>query len=442
MVKVNPAVAMVVLTSTAPPPRTKSWMPFSGPTQPSIATTDGKPASTMLRRNTSSPNSPISASGLSVVSVPRRMKSCQARILARKSWKSLSSAVVLPAFSVAMTSSAIIVNMSRLPPVRRDSASQSMPPPSDPRSICDTRKPWPWGNWAEGGTCTEVKPTNNASSFAGKCLPARSLRGAASASGIVLQPSVSRTLPPRARHADRSSSCSVGRAIFLLPENVVHLILNLESGITSRKTGTKRNDWRSALGEVCIRLQRVKSVQGEDTSIRMRWDTVGPETTNLPDSRTAWGVWLLTRLETGRIGAPRLAGSGERRVPLSFVKIDRLVAGRHQSTDGVSILIPTLGSALQHLHSNIMRNSEVTALATSDEGDRPVREFSDCHHRPDEFGQESTIGSVRLGVGSISSKEVRDIGGWYVLPKVALPLAPAAVAHALRVHLWHGEARH
>src|SRR5262245_26677064 len=128
-----------------------------------------------------------------------------------------------------MMSLAIIANRSRVPAGSRLSATHEPGAPSStPSSALATLNPCPWGSLSAVGNRAERKFTSNASALPGKCRPAISLHGPPVATGMVRHPSLC-ALPASARQAARSSCDSLGRAILLLPENVVDLVLDFHA---------------------------------------------------------------------------------------------------------------------------------------------------------------------------------------------------------------------
>src|SRR4030095_10102871 len=92
-------------------------------------------------------------------------------------------------------------------------------------------------------------PTRRASSLPGKCLPARSRQGPTGTMGMVRQPAWAWELV-RALQTAVSPPLSLRRAIFLLPEDIVHFVLHLQPRAAPREADRKPYYRSRPLGQI------------------------------------------------------------------------------------------------------------------------------------------------------------------------------------------------
>src|SRR5271169_1857512 len=97
---------------------------------------------------------------------------------------------------------------------------------------------------------------------------------------MVFQPSLSLS-PARARHAAVSASLSLGWSIFLLPQDIVNLVLHLRSRVARGKTDTERNDSGGFRRKTRFSFLRIQDVEQQEPTFLVSLDSLGSETPNL-----------------------------------------------------------------------------------------------------------------------------------------------------------------
>ena len=142
---------------------------------------------------------------------------------------------------------------------------------------------------------------------------------------MVRQPE-ERSAPSKARQAAVSSSSSLGRAIFLLPQYVVNLVFDLHTGIAARKTERNRCHFWSTSRQSSPFLPWIEEVDQQETAFLVTGPARSAKSSNLPNGRTVRSVRLRTLSKPRRVGPPRFARQCESGFPFSFIKVDGFVA--------------------------------------------------------------------------------------------------------------------